>query len=665
MLNQHIIGNFELNKREIFLYMGLNMKNQLKPFLNRVGEQFSQNWYHIRDIHGWMLEEIYRKRKTFPYWKKKVLFSHVSWKKNHPVPNDPSHELINSASFFYNKFDWLFRYFIEKLFSPFEASQLKLIERTGDPHKMNSDLFLEYHYYLEHDEIIIFQEFKEVFNIPDEYPRIITYTMNLVIMTFSELVKKILKQKYNISMICADFKHDSDRGSYIHFIISCRDLDKIFYKKYLFSLIYHFAEVLPQIDQELLSKLRTQQRKIYKYAFQEYSKGPLNLHTTLLALKKKVKIVGHLTPLLDILNFIASRVEDSIYDTKNLIRQVLHKENLFPANSKVMEDFILIFSFVNEAASLFSTLQSSNRANPQKQYQLFFFYSQHFFGARIEDMDTIPSTFFKDILKKSLENAKFDIIEPTEIQVFFNFIFHGLELTPNADKALRIIFLRIFGESINHLNEEFFESYLFSLNQKFHTILQEFNQNHPNNQLSFEETVNILDIILFNLADTIFLEETPDLAQKHFKDQLSRYTPERIALRVLELKIFKEIPLSDNNWQDYFLSRNRVKVKRIFKNYFEIPENYFFSPERLLKINMIYERGLLKKTPFLEEWLIKRLLTPFYQFQQRVNQNLSESPSTNEIVNVLYQDFSKGVIEPRILARIEELAEFFTYIWKI
>ena len=51
------------------------LSSRLTSYLNRIGENIITNWYEIRDIHNWMLAEIYRKKKAFPVWKKKVLFS--------------------------------------------------------------------------------------------------------------------------------------------------------------------------------------------------------------------------------------------------------------------------------------------------------------------------------------------------------------------------------------------------------------------------------------------------------------------------------------------------------------------------------------------------------------------------------------------------------------
>ncbi|MHA1602327.1 MAG: hypothetical protein ACTSUI_04885, partial [Promethearchaeota archaeon] len=155
----------------------------------------------------------------------------------------------------------------------------------------------------------------------------------------------------------------------------------------------------------------------------------------------------------------------------------------------------------------------------------------------------------------------------------------------------------------------------------------------------------------------------PKDAQENFHDQLTRYTPERITLRVLELQIFKDIPLSDNNWQDYYLSRNKKLIQKIFHHFATIPEDRFFTSKRLLKINMLYERGLLDSTPFLEKWIITGIVAPFYRFQQRIENNLPENYDKEQLMKAILHEFSRGVIENTLLDRLEELAEYFAEIW--
>ncbi|UYP45121.1 hypothetical protein NEF87_001406 [Candidatus Lokiarchaeum ossiferum] len=637
------------------------MTNHLNSFLNRIGRNYIKDWYSIRDIQDWMLEEIYRKRKTFPIWRKKVLFSFTSWIKN-KTKKGPSNDIAGFSEYFYRKMDWLFRYYFQKMFNGFNENQLQLVGIEGHAKSQFSDLFFEYKYHLTEMEIASFKHFKEEFEHPDHYHRIISYIFNLVIMVFGKLIKDILKKDIQITMLCAEVKITYTGEEYIHFIIVSRKLDVAFLKTYLYSLIYHFAEVFPNVNKGLLAQLKKKNDEIYPIALAEYPKSRRTISTVLFTLQKKCQLLEEITPVLDILNFIASRVEDSIYDTIPIVQEIIEEKIILNKDPELIDDIVEIFEFLNSNASLFSTFQANNRANMQRQYQLFFFYAQYFCFGGLENMENSTTFNFPAIIQQTIEIEQFSERFPNiTMETFTNFIFQGLSLP--TSKAMDIVFHYIYGQSVKEVNETFFECFLHSLNIKFHSKLQEIRDRNPRFQIDFDEIVHIILVILFNLTDKIFLAKKPEDVQDNFRDKISRYTPQKITLRVLELNIFKDIPLSDNNWQDYFLSRNKKFVRHFFQRYFEIPDSYFFSNKRLLKINIMYERGLLPSAKFLEEWIIAFLLQKFYIFQKEVTDSLPKHYETQDITEKLHRLFLKDIKDEQIQKDLKEIVEFFAKIW--
>ena len=99
------------------------------------------------------------------------------------------------------------------------------------------------------------------------------------------------------------------------------------------------------------------------------------------------------------------------------------------------------------------------------------------------------------------------------------------------------------------------------------------------------------------------------------------------------------------------------------KPYADIPDSYFFTPERLLKINMIYDRGNLETTSYLEEWIIE-IIAKFYQFQISINEKLPDNYTNNELYENFFQEFSKGIMDTQIREKLEEITEFFVEIWE-
>ena len=59
------------------------MEEKLEIFFRRFSEKI-KNFYDIPEIIKFLKTEIERKRKIYPFWKKKVRFSYASYKKQHP-----------------------------------------------------------------------------------------------------------------------------------------------------------------------------------------------------------------------------------------------------------------------------------------------------------------------------------------------------------------------------------------------------------------------------------------------------------------------------------------------------------------------------------------------------------------------------------------------------
>jgi hypothetical protein len=247
------------------------------------------------------------------------------------------------------------------------------------------------------------------------------------------------------------------------------------------------------------------------------------------------------------------------------------------------------------------------------------------------------------------------------MDVLNNFLMMGPQDTPVFD----VIFKKMFNCTVFEANEAFFEAFLFSLNKRFLQMIEDMRKKNAGFTYNFSDIMWIMTVIMYNLVQKVFIAPNPKEAVEHFRDKLGRYTQEQLALRVLELRIFKDIPLSDNNWPDYYLSRNKNVVKKYFQPYVEIPDHYFFSPERLLKINKIYDRGLLETTHYLEEWLFKNIIKQFFAFQQHVLQKLPEDFTTVQLSTALEEYFSQGIIDERQREGITDFVESFVEEWDI
>ena len=639
------------------------MTEKLHSFLERIPIKFTENWYGIRDLQKWMMDEIYRKRKSFPHWRKKVLFGYVSWqrKMKHRKNGDLKAENLNL--FLYSKLDWLFKFYFENMFLGFNVKQLHLLSKEGDLQK-NSDLFFLYQYNLTEEEIEEFRWFKQEYKHPDHYYHIISYIFNLIVLVFSHLVTDILKKDISFSLICADIKDQVPNQKTLQFLIAIRKPETEFLKSFLNSLIYDFAELLPGIDFGLLKNLYNRKEKLYPMALQAYPTSQEQLTRVLYTLQRKSQVLEHINPLLDILNFIAARVEDSIYNTNELVHEILVDSIGLTSDAALIPVYEDIFEFLNTSASLFSTFQSNNRAIIHRQYQLFFFYGLYFLPMDLLSSHTNPGLFFPTTFYDTLSQKfkkKSNIEQSFHILNFF--LLQGIKF--GADKALDVVFSKVFNQSIHLLNESFFAALLKSINSKLAIIIREKLPDNVSFNQFYDEMIHVMCIIMQNLVTKIFIRARPEDAIGNFRDNLTRYTPKQIALRVLELRIFKDIPLADNNWQDYYLSRNKNTVKRNLVKYYDIPDNYFFTEERLLKINMNYERGILEETPLLEEWLVTNILQPFNEFYSLIHKQIRKKSDFDRIRAEIYHFFSRGIIEHSVLEKIEDYADHFAELWHL
>ncbi|GAG65975.1 unnamed protein product, partial [marine sediment metagenome] len=142
---------------------------------------------------------------------------------------------------------------------------------------------------------------------------------------------------------------------------------------------------------------------------------------------------------------------------------------------------------------------------------------------------------------------------------------------------------------------------------KFLYLIEEENKKlkKSQNKISFEKAIDFICRSLYSLINKVFLRENVEDASKNFVDPRSRYIPENVATRVLELSIFKDLNLSDDIWPDYFLSVNKEEVKHLFKKYLEIPEDVFYSDWSLSMLDMVYNQELFHNEKYLEEFLIE------------------------------------------------------------
>ncbi len=334
---------------------------------------------------------------------------------------------------------------------------------------------------------------------------------------------------------------------------------------------------------------------------------------------------------------------------------------LFQRNLHVSPDkrskLLNLFKFCNKNAVLFGTFQSNNRSQLQEQYRLFFLFNLQYFGEGLQQTFKSDNILLPGVFKKQIQilEEKYPNF-PRYFLLFERFLHAAFELSTNS--AFKNVFNNIFKYGIDELNEVFSSAFLTSLHERLMIEIESYNQD-SSEKLTYSEVVEFIIKTIYNSITTIFLAEDPLKASVNFKDSISRYSPKNIALRALEILFFKEIPLSDNNWMNYNLSRNKEKVIMQFQEFFKIPKDFFFTDKKLLHISMkqLYS---LDSEFLLEEWLVKYIIEPFISFVDKI-WKIMEKKEESITLNIIFLEFnhqlSRSVINPNILDNLELICE--------
>ena len=157
------------------------------------------DFYNVPDIVKFLKTEIERKRKIYPFWKKKVRFSYASYKRRYthkyaePSPSKPNKNILQyfyhddrltknkripdenlskiipwepefiSVSYFRKKFMDLFSFFLTEIL-PFNKNSLVLIHSPVDIYR---DIYFDFTYNFTDTEIDAFNIIKEHYYITE------------------------------------------------------------------------------------------------------------------------------------------------------------------------------------------------------------------------------------------------------------------------------------------------------------------------------------------------------------------------------------------------------------------------------------------------------------------------------------------------------------------
>ncbi len=634
------------------------MPSRLLPFLDRFGDALQEDVYDQRAIlRNFVLPEVERKRVTFPEFRRKLVFSwHQFSKKSKESPSPQGF-----THFFHAKFPELYSYFLSKLF-PFDPSRLNCLARD---HVTEDEILFEYKYIIIPEEMEEIARFGEKYNHPEKAEKFTSYMFDVLTTAFGILVHRFTDANVLISQACGIVR-GPQQNQYLHFLVSVRKNRRYILQKYIQIELARFSDNFPSIPSEKKKVLSESINAIYEIARQQYPFAEHELAGVIYHFYRRCSTLQFVTPLLDFFTYVGTRAEDSKYSFLEILAQDFLPK--FHYSSQKNAAISSIFNSLQNSSTLFTTFQSNNKPEPRKQVELFLLYCQYYFQRGLEALqDTKDLISFPEIFKRSFSNAVNSGFVASDTPArFLQFILslYSIAQNPASPRFIEMIFHR----SPASINEDFFESFARELNSQFYGQItgENIKLRVIGEKLTFNMVIDLVCRFIFVIIKKLFLRNTPEDAIDSFSDARSRYTAPRIALNVLEAELFRELPLSDSLWGNYLLSLRKDVVKQYFEREFDlqIPDSLFFNNNRLVRMEMIYAKGLEEGTSPLSEWLVNGVLVPFAQFENIVGATFGvKHEGAGDSLARLQKYFADNARDPEERRAFLEILDTMQMMW--
>ncbi len=557
------------------------------------------------------------------------------------------------TTFFYLYFNDFFQNFLER-FCGFDSKSLKLIIKE----KVSEDnLFLEYNYVMSSEEKRSFKEFGQ--NYGNLINGITTPTgyLYIVVSILGVILRKLMKEAFYVILDGAVLREE-ENNNILNFLIVIKDSKDNLFEYYYYMFLYYFLRHFKGIPEDYYGKLLLGREKLYNLAIKNYPLAKEKLVDLLYYFYKKCNLLHNFSPLLDFINFVCARVEDSVYSKIDVIKEQFLVNFNYSEGKK--DSIIKIFNFLDQKSTLYSTFQSNNLPSSKAQFNLFLLYMKVYFGgsslkAFVEKSMLFLPEKFKLALNQYNENHenKIDNVAFTRVQKFIDNA-SILSSINNVD----ILFEKIFNKHLTSMNYSFFKTFLHSLNLKLSTLIESENktisEKFDDEPFTFKDVVDHICRMLYTLIDQIFIRKSPNQASKNFIDPRSRYIGKNIALRVLELFIFQDLNVSDDVWPDYVISMNKDELRGELKSFgVNIPDRHFYNVEDILRFVITYNFQSYSDTILLEEFLVNQIIAPLNEFILMIQKSIKDLKKKEEVQKSL-NDFFLIDISPENETIIEE-----------
>ena len=639
------------------------VNKELRTILKSIGEHSKGRDLTIKLNSHVFFEILEAKNIAFDKFKEKINRDWNAFKLKN------KHRVIKKtySTFFFQHFDELLTFYLQT-FCGYDTNSLKLIEKE----KISDDnLFLEYSYNLSSEEKEIFNEFAEDFkdNVdditsPSASPSGYLY---MVVTILGVVLRKLLDEKFYI--VLDGVVLNNGESNALNFLIVIKNSKDEFFDNYYLSNLYYFLKYFKDVPEQYFDKLLAGRERVYQIALDQYSSAKENLVDLMYYFYKKCNLLGNFSPILDFLNFVCSRVEDSVFPKLDIIRKEFLRN--FDYTDEKKNALLRIFDFIDFKSTLYSTFQANNLPSQKSQFNLFLLYTKYYFGSgSLEALEVSDLLFLPTEFKSKLNdyNSKTENVinsnTISEVQEFLD----TLSILTNIENP-DIFFKKIFNKEISELNYDFFKAFLLSLNSSISRLIEIENktlEEDPSNELlNFKIVVDHICRMLYTLIDKIFLRKLPSQASKNFIDPRSRYVGKNIALRVLELFVFSDLNVSDDVWPDYIISMNKDALLKDLENFkVNIPQKYFYRYEDIARFVITFNFQSPKGQILFEEWLITGLITPIINFISEIRVLIKNDENKTEIYKILKNYIIGDAEHIENLQDIEYVCQQLAVFWE-
>ncbi len=639
------------------------VNKELPSILNFFVENLKYDIFNFKKVKKIISELHEKKEKNFHELKEDI---ELKWKK---FKEKYQNKVIqkNYTTFLYENFNDFFIFYLDTFFG-LDSNSLELVlkENISD-----TNLILEYNYYLSAEEIELYGEAST--RVEGNLFGTLFFTGYVVslVNVLGTIIKSITNEKILITLDCGIIKEEKNQ-KYLSFLILVRDNKKEILKNYCKMTLFYFLKQFPGIPDEFYEELLAGREILYNLALKEYGSVREKIADLLFYFYKKCKLLRNICPLLDFLNFVCSRVEDSVFNKIDVIKKDF-LDNLDDSSVK-KKSLTRIFKFIDKHSTLYSTFFANNLPGLKAQFNLFLLCMKYYFGVgSLEALEVGNILFlpeiFKNVLnqhnKNSINNINSKSIK--DIGEIINYFYKISNI-----RNLNLFFRIIFNKDVSQVNYKFFRSFLKSFNKRFsdlinieNEILSETKQNES--ELTFNVVVDHLSRMLYVLIDKIFLKEKPEDASENFIDPRGRYIGKNIALRVLELFIFQEMNYSDDIWEEILISQYKEKIRRKLGDKVNIPEEYFYNEKDLAKLQTIYNLQSFSKVSYFEEYLMNEIIIPMDNFITKVRDSVKNLSNEIEIYEKLSEIVLKdvNVADKETIQDLKLTCQQIAKFWKI